>query len=150
MASSRRFSCNSIPAVVAGKNYAAFSLHRKFRYRFVCGRAEHGAAAHVETGAMPRTLDFIAVQFSGGEIATVVRTHVLDGVEFAVDIEHGDRDIAVPGHAMFARQQFGPRADADPAALKGFSSSSKRRSSRFGIPNRASPYGNGLNTPVRW
>ena len=44
---------------------------------------------------MARAFDREALDRAAGEFAAVVRAHVLDRVQLAVDVEHRDRGVAV-------------------------------------------------------
>src|SRR5262249_7205987 len=82
--------------------------------RLVGWRTQRRAAAQIEARAVARTLDLETMHLAAGKLAAVVRADVLDRVQLAVDIEHRDRGVAVPGDLGFPGQQFRLRADADP------------------------------------
>ena len=63
--------------------------------------AKWSASSNIEAGTMARALDLAADQFPFGKRATVVGAHIIDRVEFAVDIEHGNRP-AVDLDELFA------------------------------------------------
>src|SRR6185312_7816803 len=118
--------------------------HRKTRDRFVSRRLRHRPRAQVEARAMPRTFDFETEHLAAGQVATIMRAGVFHRVQCAVDVVNRDRGVAVPHHLEFARQEVAAGADPDPsvhavASPKSFSSTSKRRSSRRGMPKRSSP-----------
>src|SRR5262249_50791279 len=103
-----------IPAIIPREDCVAIDSHWKLRDGLVRWRAQYSAGAHIETGARPRALRFVAVQFACRQVAAVVRADVLDRIQLAIDVEHGDGDIAVPSHPVFTGQQFGPRTNAHP------------------------------------
>src|SRR5690606_3710231 len=141
-------------AVVAGPDRALLHLDRELRDRLVGGRAQGPAVAQVELRPVQHALHGAGVRVhgAGGELVVLVGALVLHGIEVAVEVDHQDRRVAVPGHGGFAGQQLGGGAHAYPVAHRGsssFSSTSKRRSSRSGTPKRSSPYGKGFVAPVR-
>src|SRR5690606_28062199 len=105
----------------------------------------------------------LAIETAGRELEVLVAAAVLHGVVVAVEIDHHDRGVAVPGHGGLAGKQFGGGADADPVghvgsgglsrrgrrSYRGLSRTAKRRSSRRGSPKRGSVAGNGRVSPVR-
>src|SRR5690606_31548426 len=98
---------------------------------------ETGAVQHAFHGAVAR------LEAAGRQLEVLVRALVLERVQGAVEVEHDDPgagDLVEAGPHL-ARQQFRGRADAGPGPAhaaapvsKRFSSSSKRRSSRSGMP----------------
>ena len=99
---------------------------------------------------MARALHLETVHLAAGEIAAVVRAKVLHCIQIAIDVVDGDRLLRhfVVDDLELAGQQFRTRADVGPAAdvlahaappARVFTSHSKRRSSRRGMPKRSSP-----------
>src|SRR5262249_44266178 len=103
-----------IHPIVARVDDAAFDLDRKRRRRLIGRRRQRLAGHDVEACAVARAFDLTAFDNAAGQLAAVVRADVLDRVEVAVDVEDGDRRVAVVDDAVFARQEIGRRRDADP------------------------------------
>ncbi|KAG1264203.1 hypothetical protein G6F65_014397 [Rhizopus arrhizus] len=126
----------------------------------VAGPDGGAAIAHVEARAVQHALHAAlgGVELAGGQLELFMRALVLQRIQLAIEVEHHDRGAGYfVEHALhFTRQQFGAGTDEGPglahavAPASGFSRTSKRRSSRLGMPKRSSPYGNGFLMPVRW
>src|SRR6185437_16883591 len=134
--------------IVARPDRAGFLAHREAAHRLHRGRACHRAGPQVEARAVARAFHLETEHLAAGEVAAVVGAYVLDRVQVAAEVVDRDRRVAVEHHLEFTRQQFAARAHAHPALIhqahagtpaNSLRSTSKRRSSRRGMPKRASP-----------
>src|SRR3990172_8258029 len=75
----------------AYQNLVAFHFHRISRDTHYRGEGKHAAIPHVEARAVARALDLVAVQFTLGHRAVVVRAYVRDGEVFTRNVEHRQR-----------------------------------------------------------
>ena len=110
------------PEMVANLSLARRSLddavvvdaHRKSGGRFVGGRGERLAGLDAEDCPVPGAGDAVVLDLAPGELSAVVGADILDGVELALDVEHGDVDVVHVDHPEITRFQFVLVGDVEP------------------------------------
>src|SRR3569623_1891645 len=104
----------SIPAGVTYLYEPFVNAHRIRRHRYVSRRRRDSAGFDAEARTVARADDFVPFEPSVGERGIVVGANVFDGVELAVQIEHGDLHIIDIDDAAGPRHQFRNRGDRYP------------------------------------
>ena len=85
----------SVPAVVADEYASSFDLYGKDVCGFIRRGRKRRTGADAEACAVTRADDYITFdRVATGKHGTVVGAYVFDGVERAIDVEHGN-DCAV-------------------------------------------------------
>src|SRR6185437_15302206 len=110
----RRSGMIASTSIIAGVDHPGVHAHRKSRDRLRRRRFLHFARPHVEARAVARTFDLESAHLAAGQFAAIVRAHVLDRIQVALEVVHGDRGVIVPHDLEFARQQLILRADFHP------------------------------------
>src|SRR5262245_7209758 len=85
----------SVPAVVADLDHAVLDTHRELGDRLVSRWRRHLAGADVEARAVAHAFDLVAQHAAAGQLAAVVRAHILDCVVLTAEVE--DRDVRAVG-----------------------------------------------------
>src|SRR4051794_6824468 len=82
---------------------------------YVGRKGERLARLQVEEGAVARAFEraCLGVDLAVGENAVVVRAAILDRIQRALDVEHGDLEILVFDDPVGTGRKLGKRADVD-------------------------------------